>query len=481
MKSRIVVTLLLNLFIITVYSQDSFEFVIKDPLNTYGVSTFPDSQDFFITVGASGDSDNSEFYAMILKYTNVNDIQKKVFSKQDTTSVFIFGFLLSNGNYFMAGEIDEIGDYFRKNLYIVEVDQDLNIVYEKIYGIPTEYNSIALYNLLLDADSNIIINADLNDPAPGFIYHHYFAKLNTQGDILVTSINTQLGCHPGSELVQKPDKSGYYVIGDFLYSNMIKLDNDLNVTGWLQTVSSNSYHGSLGARFLSSGDLIIGSLATQEIPSAFYDLRIRVCDTNLIPNRDTVIFDDGYNFLPLHSGLDFTNENNIWVATYPQLGDSYSEWEYGRIYIFDSDLNVKGAKYFGGSTSLYLFSLKALDDGGCIITGITPDDGAKGYDDVFIKKVMPGDIITNAEETSDPDDQDVLVYPIPFTDWIKIETYRKALTFSLFSNTGECFVLNKNLSVPKTEQETSHLNKGTYIYKISENGKTIQSGKIIKN
>ncbi|MEZ5199224.1 MAG: hypothetical protein R2764_23415 [Bacteroidales bacterium] len=367
-------------------SQESFEFVIHDTLNTHGISTFTDSQDFIITVGVSGDSDSSEFYAMILKYTNENDIQKKVFNKQDTVSLFKFGFLLSNGNYFLAGEIDDSEEYYRKNLYIAEIDQDLNIVYEKIYGIPTEYNNIWLYNLLLDADSNVIINAELNDSAPGNIKHHYFAKLNTQGDTLVTSINTQLGCHPGSELVQKPDKSGYYVIGGFFYSHMIKLDNDLNVTGWIQTVASNCYSGSLGAKFLSSGDLIIGSLAAQEVPGAFYDLRVRVCDTTLIPNRDTVIFDEGYNFLPLYSGLDFINENNIWVATYPQLGDSYSEWEYGRIYIFDANLNVKGAKYFGGSTSLYLFSLKVLDDGGCIITGITPDDGGKGYDDVFIKK-----------------------------------------------------------------------------------------------
>ncbi|MEZ5199225.1 MAG: T9SS type A sorting domain-containing protein [Bacteroidales bacterium] len=93
---------------------------------------------------------------------------------------------------------------------------------------------------------------------------------------------------------------------------------------------------------------------------------------------------------------------------------------------------------------------------------------------------MPGDIITNAEETPDPDDHDVLVYPVPFTNEINIETYRKALTFSLFSTAGECFVLNKNLSVPNTELETSHLNRGAYIYKISDNGKTIHTGKIIK-
>jgi len=231
---------------------------------------------------------------------------------------------------------------------------------------------------------------------------------------------------------------------------------------------------------LSNGNFVIGSLANQEVPGAVYDLQMRVSDVNLIPIIDTVIFDDGWNFLPVYSGLDFIDENNIWTATYPLLGDSYSDWEYGRIYIFDAELNVKGAKYFGGSSSLYLYSLKALEDGGCIITGITPDENNSDYNDVFFKKVMPYDIITHAEETSDPNDYDVLIYPNPVVNELKVETFRRNLDISLFSSDGGYVILNKELTVPYTIIETSNLKTDSYIYKISENGKTIQTGKIIK-
>ena len=291
---------------------------------------------------------------------------------------------------------------------------------------------------------------------------------------------TQFGADYQSEIIGKPDNSGYYFIGGFGDARLIDLDNDLNILGFQPYDPDNSYHGSIGVRWLTGDNLVIGSLAHQDVGS-FYDLRMRVCGTDLEPILDTIIIDDGFNWLPAFSGLDLIDENNIWVATYPQMGKSTSDWEYGRIYIFDNELNVKGSKYFGGTSSLYLYSLKALDDGGCIITGIAADDQKKGYTDVYIKKVMPDDILVHAEKTPEVNDMDVLLYPVPFTNKLNIETYRKGLFLSLYSMDGRCLVQQIPLEIPNTNINTSNLKKGFYNYSIYDNGKIIQSGKIIKN
>lgn len=326
----------------------------------------------------------------------------------------------------------------------------------------------------------IIINGEVDDPNPGLIRHLYVAKLNMQGELLDTLISSEFRADTGSDILIKPDKNGYYLIGSYEFAELIELDSNLNIIGFQWMDPDNDYHGHLGVRWLANGNMIIASLANQEVPGAFYDLRVRLCNTDLEAYKDTVIFDDGKNILPIYSGLDFIDENNIWVVTHSQDGKSTDDWEYGRIYIFDANLNVKAAKYFGGTMDKYLYSIKALEDGGCIITGITPDPEKKGNKDIYIKKVMLNDILTHAEETPDINDQDVLLYPVPFNSEIQIETYRKGLSISLYSIGGYCILDKEKLKVPHTTIQTPGLAKGVYSYSIFDDGKIIQSGKIIK-
>lgn len=143
-------------------------------------------------------------------------------------------------------------------------------------------------------------------------------------------------------------------------------------------------------------------------------------------------------------------------------------------------MNLKGAKYFGGTMSLYLNSIKATNDGGCVITGEAADGQDKGLSDIYIKKVMPEDILTNAEETPALYDSDVLIYPVPFSDRFYIETYRENLSFRLISNTGNVILDNKPLQIPTTLINSADLKNGIYFYSIQDGNKIIQTGKIIK-
>jgi hypothetical protein len=479
MKVHILILNVFILFVGNLFAQGNFEFVYQDTLNTLGYSTFQDNQGFFVTIGSTSTQNYSGLDAMIMKYKDEDDVIVQKFHKNDSTSQYTFGFLKSNGNYFVAGEIDDDVDNISKNLYICEISQDLIILQEKIYPVPEIYNQLVLTDLYLNNDSTVIIVGYLDDPAPGWLRDLYIAKLNTQGILLDTLISSQFQADFFGEILDKIDNSGYYLIGDFGYASLLKIDNDLDLTGYIP-MSGYFYHGAIGARWLSDGHIVMGSLANQEFPGADYDLHMWVTDTNLVPLKDTVIFDEGWNFLPAFSGLDFLDENNIWVVTYPEWVNTPTTEEWGRIYIFNAELEVKGAKYFGESTPRYLYSVKALNDGGCIITGIVYDENSNTFHDVYIKKVMLNDIITNAEDTPDQYDYDVLLYPNPVQYELRIETYRRNLYVELCDLDGNCVVPAKKLCVPNSFINTSNLKQGTYIYKISENGKAIQTGKIIK-
>ncbi|MEZ5084663.1 MAG: T9SS type A sorting domain-containing protein [Bacteroidales bacterium] len=482
MKTKfILLYLVVQYTFLTGISQNSFEFIFQDTLATPCYSTFQDTEGYFISMGASSAFlPDYKVDGMILKFKDPENIIVRYYSKNDSSIILQFGFQMANGNYFVVGGFDDNLDWERKYWCCMQLDSELNPIFFNSYGIPSIYNEIFITDLCLSTDSSVIVYGVLDDADYGEIDHLYIAKISLDGEMMDTIVNTQHQADYFGEILEKPDNSGYYAIGTFGYVSLIELDSDLNITGLVPMNANYSYHGSIGARLLSNGNFIIGSLANQEVPGAFYDLHMWISDTDLVPIHDTVFFDEGKNWLPAFSGLDFIDENNIWVVTYPQMQSYPTAEGVGRIYLFDSQLNVKGAKYFGGDTARYLYSIKALEDGGCIITGVQDDEDSNGYTNAYFKKVMAIDIISYAEETADPNDRDVLVYPVPFENELRIETYRIGLSLSLFSLDGKRVISDSKLSIPHTRIETSHLTQGNYLYHISANGKSIQSGQIIK-
>ncbi len=168
------------------------------------------------------------------------------------------------------------------------------------------------------------------------------------------------------------------------------------------------------------------------------------------------------------NAIDFTYNDNIWI--FGALDHLASDPIYAEafVYILDSTLDVKGLKYFEGNISYNAFFTEATQDGGCVLGGFLSDyQGVNPSDyDIWIKKVFPDDITTYAEDTPDPYDRDVLVYPNPFTDKLIIKTIRKDLTLSLFTIDGGK-VIEENIENNLNHiLNTSYLKKGTYIYKI---------------
>ena len=101
--------------------------------------------------------------------------------------------------------------------------------------------------------------------------------------------------------------------------------------------------------------------------------------------------------------------------------------------------------------------------------------------DIFIKKVMPEDVLTGNEEKVFSDLKDVLVYPNPFSDRIYFKTDRENLTFTLYNSNGQIVYKSDIAANRMNEINTSSFSPGYYIYSITNsNGKAIDGGKLLK-
>jgi len=468
--------LLLILIPFIAYSQNSFEYISDDTLSSYRLSSFVDNQNNYISVGSKRDPNSTNHGASVLRFQNIENVIEKTFIKEGVHFGLAFGTQKENDHYFFIGHIFSP----IPQLYLLELDEELNFFQEFNYDVPNIYNSLLIQDAFFDEDGIIILRGNLDDPAPGAENDIYLAKINTNGELLDTTIITDLNNDLGAEILKKLDGSGYYILGTGIHKKIV-LDNDLNVIEYQDFPNGENFISPLAMRWLPNGDIIVANMANQEVPGAYYDIRLRIVDEGFNTLKDTTFFDEGKNRLAYYSSLDYVDPDNIWVASYINgWKSSKDEWENARVYIVDSELNVKGAKYFAGDLDVYLYSTKALEDGGCLITGVVPMEGKPSNYHSYIRKIMPDDVLTGAEQTTAIDDSDVLLFPIPFDDKLNIETYRKGLSLSLFNGNGKCIIGQQSLHIPYTEIDTHSLVSGVYLYSVYDENKVIETGKIIK-
>ncbi len=468
--------LIILIFPFASYSQEGFEYIYEDTIHSGCISSFMDNQGFHISVGGTKDPNTMLNDALILKYENTSGIIIKKICKQDENIGLLFGCQKENNNYFFIG----ISTIPAPRLYLVELSQDLELLQEFYYSVPSIYNLLSIQDAFFDEGGIVILRGNLDDPAPGEENDIYLAKINTSGELLDTTIITNLNNQTGAETLKKLDGSGYYILGTGIH-NKIVLDNDLNVIEYQDFPIGSVFNNPLALRWLPDGNIMVASMINQGVPGAYYDIRLRKVDEGFNTIKDTTFFDEGKNWPADFSSLDYVDPDNIWVVSHVRgWKTSNDEFENARVYIVDSDMNLKGAKYFAGDLDVYLYSTKALEDGGCIITGTTPKEGKLNESNAYIRKLMPDDVLTGAEETVAEDDSDVLLYPIPFNNCLHIETYRKNLSISLFNENGICLIDQQALHIPYTEVDTYNFKGGVYLYSIFYKGKVIETGKIIK-
>jgi len=162
----------------------------------------------------------------------------------------------------------------------------------------------------------------------------------------------------------------------------------------------------------------------------------------------------------------FADPNYIYVGSYrgSNPGASYN----GRymVAIVDEELNLIGMKSLGKDGFQYeMHALQATDDLGCIVTGTVHDNvNAPSYDwDLFIRKIMPEDIVEVAERTDDPFDSDYFVYPNPGTNNLYVKTARNGVMMKIINERGEVVLQQYLIKGVENSIDVKKFPSGTFV------------------
>lgn len=479
-------TLFVFLFVLSsLHAQFSFETVISPEEEI--LLPFPiENENDYVLFGASGIV--ADMNPTVVRMSKSGEIiNEKIFYKQDTSAYFYHSFKKSNGNYFVIGQMsDSVTPKKEDFTYLCELTPDLHIVWEKYYRLPfvSIYSNHDIKNFMLIPDSTIIINGAIDTLQYSLTRMLFLAKYNLHGEqLLFKSYDwwTEHSIGGGSTLILTSDCTGFFLIGnlDLNYSpkDWIRFDFDLNIQSYGEMENQLSYFQTPSTtKRLSNGNFIICGCTFGM--GATHDTELRIMDEDFNLIRDTLLVHDEYVYTPDFQGIDFIDENNIWLSTFEDTPTIFTGDEVYRIFILDSELQVKGMKVFGGKTRYWFRNLLATSDGGCLITGRIPKyEGAMTVDS-YVVKVMTDDILTSVQETEMLQNQP-LVYPNPFGDYLHIKNKTPGFDHTICDQTGRT-VVSGSTSECYVILNTSILKPGIYFYMISNGGRIIENGKIIK-
>jgi hypothetical protein len=472
-----------------VYAQSSFEVNYDEGDHESLYYTFETNDGDYITVGSLKAVTSPYLISiLILKINSLGEITNEVsYTKSDTNFILQYGYEKANGNYFLMGTLTDLEMYNDFNVtYVCERTPDLELVWEKFFHLPEPYNHHRLTNFLLDADSNLIISGSADSSNAGYdklLLTMVYDKYGNRQNINFYQGWTNYGIT--NEMIFNSDSTsiqffGVYCKSTIFLNEYIEMDLDLNITDYISIIDEEHFISSpVTVKRLPNTNFIQANKTFGE-PNTFQDLYVKVFNEDFDVLRDTILYFPEKVNIPYYNGLDFIDTNLIWIPTHEMEFNWIPGTEIFTVHIFDSQLNLIGLKEYGGDKRYWLYHMFVTSDGGCLITGDVPEyNGSENYNG-YIIKIMPEDIITNAEETSFENDRDVMVYPNPFVNEIKQQTVRKGLTFELYDINGKKLITNNIIDNQISKVYTYKIIPGVYFYLIRENSKIVQSGRLLK-
>lgn len=472
------------------FAQASFETIYgTDENETLRHSIEIQTGDFISIGGKKGSSTLHQLSNLIIKFNKYGVlVDELIFSKPDTNFILQYCYEKANGNLFFIGTLsDSVSPNEYDVTYVCERTAQLDLLWEKYFPMPEPYFDHRISNFIMDLDSNLIIQGSADSSQAGSDELLITMKIDKYGNQLNLSFYEDWrSMSTANEMIFNSDSTAIWFFGTFtvdvtLYHEFIEMDLDFNITNYISIIDWDHFSSiPITIKKLPNFKLIQANQATME-PGAAYDLYVKIMDANFNTIEDTLLFFTEYMYIPWYNGLDFNNQNQIWVATFEPQFNYFTGTEIFIFHIFDSNLNLVGLKEYGGDQRYTFFNLKVTSDGGCLLTGTIPDYDGSFNDNGYIIKVMPQDIITNAEETPISIDRDVMIYPNPFKNEIRFQTVRKNLTFNLYDLTGNIILTGDIVDNTEFKISTGHLNQGIYFYTIRDDWRIIQSGKLIKD
>jgi len=462
---------------------------LQDEMPTDAIET-PDGG--YIIAAKQGDRYLYSYHTLLIKLNQFGDTVKTLTLSNKSGNCYIYDLMRSDdGNYFGVGSSQM--DSSEMSVWMIKIDTDLNILFDKKYH--SNCQDISLVNGLRNYNGEILLYGDgLTDWIN--YYDLFILRVNQNGDSIRFNIYPDPSNQHALSMIEMTDTSGYcmmilgrYQINLYSWGQFLRFDNDLNVTN-IDSIPGKFllYYNSLaiGKNFLFTGIKVI-SIPNQSEPAE--KLGIMKLDSSYQVLTEYSVGSDSSDSLSypgyIHN-LDSADIHNIYYGgTFNQDNNVFLSQKKSWFLLakFDTNLNLKWEKYYGGDCYYGLWSVNATSDGGCLLSGTTYDYLTQDNErDIFIIKVDSNGLYTGTYDLPAGIIKEAIIYPNPGTDHCFIDLGGQYLFASLtiYDLNGN-ICINQVLSRHKNKVITSHLPAGIYFYTITTSDRVIGSGKWIRH
>ena len=395
-------------------------------------------------------------------------------------SFFISNISISASSDFIlaASFYDTLGTYTESGLALMRLNSEMTMIDSIEVFLPSEY-SIGYVNANISTEDQTIIGGAIsngnNVPRPFlYIFNSGFKLLNSKIYLDRVGISTNM-----KKL--SDDYYWFYMLSDSKYFICDTLLNIIQKQWMPDYLSGNcGVKWDTDTSFYLVGDKIY---PTPNHNLGFIKQFHPMDTTGHIFNQWGI--SDTIDFPALVNGIDFKAKDSIYIGgTRDFFLGNYNKWPSWFIILqTDSMLNVRWERFYGGDAYYEMGKIIATQDGGCLVGGTRYDyqNVSDEQTDIIILKLDKNGILVGNKEYLSMKLSESIVYPNPGTNEIKVRiaTQHPESLFELFDMNGKQIV-SQEISGKWGTINTTFLNPGTYIYRITSEQGLFESGKWIK-
>ena len=433
------------------------------------------------------DTLNPYYYSTLLKINAEGDTMSFRFDKTDTVYTYdnITTIYQDDPGYLLTGNgFHKDSSYLNKFCVFTRLDQDLNLVWEKVYSFGLIYWGGYYSRLLVLKDGSFLYCF-----CPGYTLYTGLFKLSASGDSLAYNYYESDSAGNVWGLTYSPDSLHYWVHTEFAHyysgpqicsrliidTNLLQIGHDF-FPAWLRAPFS--------VKMYYDGSLLVGGSTIINHPNnddEFYISAHRL-DTSfdIMYSQNFTDPDTNSRGAEIES-VDYYYPGAIYVGGSHYLqGITGQDPNWFYLTRLNNTLGVEYEKYIGGDDYYWLTSVVATTDGGVFLAGTRETvGGVQLHRNGYILKFDSTGCQTKIPDGSMVQIKEALVYPNPGNDFFMVRTAKRECTLVLYNKLG-CIVFEKKITSIISTFNVTSLAAGYYYYSIIQNNKCIDSGTWIK-
>lgn len=491
--------LLVFLFtLITLFSfgQPSFEIIFDSQEDENFFNSFSDNEGSQIIVGRIGNRILSDYDPYIVKIYSDNSVVTKRFDFHDTICTFYHGLQLNNGNYLMIGAFSLIDQFSYKNIFLVELSPELNIINQKAYDILLDndyYIKCRFGNYyVVNEDGTIDIaghktennNADHDDMA--------FIRINQELDTLFTITHPYQFDQIIREFQKIPNSSQYQVIVQSLPlqgESPVILDSVLNIVHTNSYINHDNFNvdinNPLSSKHWVNDTTYLLSCLNIKRPEGERRITVLAIDTNIVLHNELYLDRaDTSDYPAWTTSMAYCNDSTIFIAGMMNFLEFFPIYpSIITIYLIDENLNLIGDFVYGGDANYEVSGIEPTSDNGCIVYGTRRTEENTEDSNAYIFKLVRDDFekITGSDKINFI--KQTKVYPNPTSGKLIFEVDNNFkdsnCVLEIFEPSGKSIKrMNIKISGNNYSLDVNQFEPGSYIFRIS-NRENISFGRFI--